>query len=71
MKKYRYKLTPEQREKHKNSKWLKFVENATYSKGKKGEIKIFKTSSRQMTETSSTPQKKESQAKVDIEQARK
>ena len=46
MKKYKYKLTPEQREKHKNSKWLKLVEGATYSEGKKGEVKIFKTSSR-------------------------
>jgi hypothetical protein len=35
MKKYKYKLTPEQREKHKNSKWLKLVEDATYSEGKK------------------------------------
>ena len=56
MKKYRYKLTPEQREKHKNSKWLKLVESAPYSDGKKGEVKIFKTSSRQLTETSNTPQ---------------
>lgn len=47
MKKYKYKLTPEQREKYKDSKWLKLVESVPYSEGKKGEIKIFKTSSRQ------------------------
>ena len=46
MKKHRDKLTPEQREKHKNSKWRKLVESAPYSEGKKGEVKIFKTSSR-------------------------
>ena len=46
MKKYKDKLTPEQRGKHKNSKWLKLVESVPYSEGKKGEVKIFKTSSR-------------------------
>ena len=46
MKKYIEKLTPEQREKHKNSKWRKLVESVPYSEGKKGEVKIFKTSSR-------------------------
>lgn len=56
MKKHRDKLTPEQREKHKNSKWRKLVESAPYSEGKKGEVKIFKTSSRQLTETSNIPQ---------------
>ena len=46
MKKYKDKLTPEQREEHKNSKWRKLVESVPYSEGKKGEVKIFKTSSR-------------------------
>ena len=46
MKKYIDKLTPEQREKYKNSKWLKLLEGVPYSEGKKGEVKIFKTSSR-------------------------
>jgi hypothetical protein len=55
----------------KGSRFFDMVDKAPYNNSKKGEIKIFKTSSRQMTETSSTPQKKESQAKVDIEQARK
>ena len=46
MKKYTDKLTPEQREKYKDSKWRKLVESVPYSEGKKGEVKIFKTSSR-------------------------
>ena len=58
MKKYKYKLTPEQREKHKNSKWLKLVEGVPYSEGKKGEVKIFKTSSRK-TETTKNQLKKQ------------
>ena len=51
----------------KGSRFFDMVDKAPYNNSKKGEIKIFKTSSRQMAETSSTPQKKESQAKVDIE----
>jgi len=47
MKKYKDKLTPEQREKYKDSKWRKLVESIPYTEGKKGEVKIFKTSSRQ------------------------
>lgn len=47
MKKYTDKLTPEQREKYKDNKYFKLLENATYSEGKKGEVKIFKASSRQ------------------------
>lgn len=46
MKKYTDKLTPKQREKYKDNTYFKLIENATYSEGKKGEIKVFKTSSR-------------------------
>ena len=46
MKKYKDQFTPEQREKYKDNKYFKLLENATYSEGKKGEVKIFKTSSR-------------------------
>lgn len=47
MKKYIDTLTPEQREKYKDSKYFILLKNATYSESKKGEVKIFKTSSRQ------------------------
>lgn len=47
MKKYTDQFTPEQREKYKDNKYFKLLENATYSEGKKGEVKIFKASSRQ------------------------
>ena len=46
MKKYKDQFTPEQREKYKDNKCFKLLENATYSESKKGEVKIFKTSSR-------------------------
>lgn len=46
MKKYTDKLSPELREKYKNNAYFKLLENATYSESKKGEVKIFKTSSR-------------------------
>lgn len=36
MKKYIDTLTPEQREKYKDSKYFKLLENATYSESKKG-----------------------------------
>ena len=47
MKKFIDTLNPEQREKYKDNKYFKLLENATYSESKKGEVKIFKTSSRQ------------------------
>ena len=46
MKKFIDTLTPEQIEKYKDNKYFKFLENATYSESKKGEVKIFKTSSK-------------------------
>ena len=45
MKKYTDQFTPEQREKYKDNKYFKLLENATYSEGKKGEVKVFKTGS--------------------------
>lgn len=38
MKKYTDQFTPEQREKYKDNKYFKLLENATYSEGKKGEV---------------------------------
>ena len=47
MKKYTDQLTPEQRDKYKDNTYFKLLDNATYSDSKKGEVKIFKTSSRE------------------------